>query len=43
MLANGSVILSEAKDPMHACGASGNARHSRDADDLAVKLLEDPA
>jgi hypothetical protein len=41
MPTNGSVILSEANDPVHACGASGNGRHSRDADDLAAKLLDD--
>jgi hypothetical protein len=40
---NGSVILSEAKDPMHACGASGNAMYSRDAEDLAAELLNDLA
>ncbi len=40
MPTKGSVILSEAKDPMRACGACGNARHSRDADDLAANLLK---
>ena len=43
MPTNGFVILSEAKDPVHACGASGNARDSRDAEDLVAKLLADPA
>jgi hypothetical protein len=42
MPTSGSVILSEAKDPMYACGASGNARHSRGAEGLAAKLLNDP-
>jgi hypothetical protein len=43
MPTNASVILSEAKDPMHARGASGNAWHSHDAEDFAAKLLNDPA
>jgi hypothetical protein len=41
MLTHRSVILSEAKDPMHACGASGNARRSHDVEDFASKLLNE--
>jgi hypothetical protein len=40
MPTKGSVILSEAKDPMHARSTSGKARHSRDADDVAANLLK---
>ncbi len=36
-----SVILSEAKDPMHARSASGNAGNSRDAEDFASKPPND--
>jgi hypothetical protein len=43
MLINGSVILSEAKDPMYARGASGNAMYSSDAEDLAANLLNNLA
>ncbi|HTA49772.1 MAG TPA: hypothetical protein VK930_09990 [Verrucomicrobiae bacterium] len=43
MPTNGFVILSEAKDPVHACGASGDARDSHDAEDLAAKLLKETA